>query len=483
MAKVPMVADGGELTTLRGLASDVYGRERVDWPEQMPDEVKPKIDDDHEFGYLYRLNRDVGRMGRRWVRADVSILAADFEDGKRTPIPGSGFSDFETVLDEASARVSGEALFQKEITRSGLGPLVPFRDFTVGDVWPVLVWDLIILEVVVSRIEATSEVGAATDWRVLMGNELVSDYAAQQRANESAARAVEQSRRQARSEARRQAEAVRSYADSAVAVERVERRADVDSVRGEIARLPTSADLNREIEGLNERISALGGGESEARAQLQRDLAARISDLNNDLDLLKQQEINDLQGKWNTQQETINDQNAKFRDMQVEITARQVQTNLLQEYMTEYNRIMAEAYRAHQVTFELKLYDGKLVRFESNSSSSDVKLFSDWPEIKVTPTALHIDLRAIGYEFHTVLRLTHTTEKDSVDEIVLSGPYTTMGRAPQLVIRRPDEFPITETGRYEVDASGLIFPSIVFPEYREKISALKIEFREKGLRI
>ncbi|WP_066527131.1 hypothetical protein [Corynebacterium bouchesdurhonense] len=231
MTKVPMVADGGELTTLRELASDVYGRERVDWPEQMPDEVKPKIEDGFEFGYLYRLNRGVGRMGRRWVRADASILAADFEDGRSTPIPDSGFSDFEAVLDEASARVSGEALFQKEITRSGLGPLVPFRDFNVGDVWPVLVWDLLVLDVVVSRIEATSEVGAATDWRVLMGNELVSDYAAQQRANESAARAVEQSRRQARSEARRQAEAVRSYADSAVAVERAERRDDVDSVR------------------------------------------------------------------------------------------------------------------------------------------------------------------------------------------------------------------------------------------------------------
>lgn len=216
MTKVPMLADGGELTTLRELASDVYGRERVDWPEQMPDEVKPKIDDDHEFGYLYRLNQQVGRMGRRWVRADVSILAADFEDGKRTPIPGSGFSDFEAVLDEASARVSGEALFQKEITRSGLGPLVPFRDFTVGDVWPVLVWDLLILDVVVSRIEATSEVGAATDWRVLMGNELVSDYAAQQRANESAARAVEQSRRQARAEARREAEEARRAAEKAV---------------------------------------------------------------------------------------------------------------------------------------------------------------------------------------------------------------------------------------------------------------------------
>lgn len=220
MTKVPMVADGGELTTLRELASDVYGRERVDWPEQMPDEVKPKIDDDHEFGYLYRLNQDVGRMGRRWVRADVSILAADFEDGKRTPIPDSGFSDFEAVLDEAAARVSGEALFQKEITRAGLGPLVPFRDFNVGDVWPVLVWDLIILEVVVSRIEATSEVGAATDWRVLMGNELVSDYAAQQRANESAARAVEQSRRQARAEARREAEEARRAAEKAVSDQR-----------------------------------------------------------------------------------------------------------------------------------------------------------------------------------------------------------------------------------------------------------------------
>lgn len=203
MAKVPMIADGGELTVLQELASDVYGRERVDYPEQMPDEVKPTIADDHEFGYLYKINENVGRMARRWARADVSILAADFEEGASTPIPDSGFSDFEAVLDEASRRVSGDAMFQKEITREGLGPLVPFRDFNVGDVWPVLWCNMLLLELVVSRIEAVSELGAVADWRILMGQELVDDKAAQLRANDNAARALEQARRKDRAEARK----------------------------------------------------------------------------------------------------------------------------------------------------------------------------------------------------------------------------------------------------------------------------------------
>ena len=209
MAKVPMIVDSGELTMLRELASDMYGRERVDYPEQMPDEVKPKIAEDHEFGYMYALNKDVGRMGRRWLRSDVSILAADFEDGKRTPIPDSGFSDFEAVLDEGTHRVSGDALFQKEITREGLGPLVPFRDFNVGDIWPVQWCGLLELNVPISRIEAISELGAAVDWRVLAGQELIADQAAQLRANDNAARAVELARRQDRAEARKRAEEVR----------------------------------------------------------------------------------------------------------------------------------------------------------------------------------------------------------------------------------------------------------------------------------
>lgn len=230
MAKVPMIADGGELTMLRRLASDVYGKERVDWPEQMPDEVKPKIDEGFEFGYLYKLDENVGRMGRRFVRADVSILAADFEDGKSTPIPDSGFSDFEAVLDEASQRVAGEALFQKEITRAGLGPLVPFRDFTVGDIWPMVWCNILELDLPVSRIEAVSEVGAVADWRVVMGSELLSDLAAQQRQNDSAARAVEQARRQDRAEARRQAEEARKTAErtARTAVETQRRYIDGD---------------------------------------------------------------------------------------------------------------------------------------------------------------------------------------------------------------------------------------------------------------
>ena len=134
-----LFADGGELTVLRSLAAFAYGGWSVEWPESVPDEQRPVLPDDRDFGFVSRLAVEPGRMGRRFVRDDVSIEA--FEVGPSGGrLPESGFSDVEETLDAAAGRTAGDTFFEFEFTREHLGALTPFVDFNVGDLVEVVIW-------------------------------------------------------------------------------------------------------------------------------------------------------------------------------------------------------------------------------------------------------------------------------------------------------------------------------------------------------
>ena len=190
----PLVADGGEMTVLRDLAAFSYGRWTVDWPESVPDEQRPELPDDRDFGYASKLKRDPGRFGRRFVRADVQIKAQDFDESGK-PIPFSGESDVEETLDDAAKRTDGDVFFEREITRAGLGALVPRVDFDVDSVVPVLIWGKTIPSPVTS-IEDVVESGAVVDYRVHVGGQLLQDDAARERANREVERTIAQERRE-----------------------------------------------------------------------------------------------------------------------------------------------------------------------------------------------------------------------------------------------------------------------------------------------
>ncbi|OFT32790.1 hypothetical protein HMPREF3169_09660 [Corynebacterium sp. HMSC08C04] len=190
----PLIADGGELTVLRSLAAFSYGQWKVDWPDTVPEDQRPKLDDDRDFGYAARLKSEPGRMGRRFVRSDVSINAAEYTpEGVRVEYTGS--SDVEQVLDEAASRTDGEAFFEQDIERAGLGSLVPYVDFDVDDVVPVQIWGRV-LDAPVTSIEAVSQLGGVVDWRVHVGGSLLVDDAARLRSNDDLMRAIVQERRE-----------------------------------------------------------------------------------------------------------------------------------------------------------------------------------------------------------------------------------------------------------------------------------------------
>lgn len=260
----PLIADGGEMTVLRDLAAFSYGRWSVDWPESVPDEQRPELPDDRDFGYASKLKRDPGRFGRRFVRADVTIKAQDFDEAGK-PIPFSGESDVEETLDDAARRTDGDVFFEREITRAGLGALVPRVDFDVDSVVPVLIWGKTIPSPVTS-IEDVVEQGAVVDYRVHVGGQLLQDDAARERAN----REIEATIAQERRERVKAVSKERKARKSAIATESRRSDAYADSVASGV-----ESRLSRDFEASYERYSkALTDLGDTWRQELQEGLSA-----------------------------------------------------------------------------------------------------------------------------------------------------------------------------------------------------------------
>ena len=336
----PLIADGGEMTILRDLAAFSYGRWTVDWPESVPEEQRPELPDDRDFGYASKLKRDPGRFGRRFVRADVTIKAQDFDEAGE-PIPFSGESDVEETLDDAAKRTDGDVFFEREITRAGLGALVPRVDFDVDSVVPVLIWGKTIPAPVTS-IEDVVEQGAVVDYRVHVGGQLLQDDAARERANREVERTIAQERRErvkavskerkARKSAISGERAARTEAISAEAQARA--LADSEEAR---ARQKAISDLS---ESFSTELETYGRLVEEAKNSVDpatRQVVNFWSEENQNnfnkavqLTLSAQSAYNDInnikwvsQDAWNAQQEKINEARSKFEAQQVEIDAAQ----------------------------------------------------------------------------------------------------------------------------------------------------------------
>lgn len=288
----PLVADGGEMTVLRDLAAFSYGRWSVDWPESVPEDQRPELPDDRDFGYAAKLKQEPGRFGRRFVRADVSITAQDFDEAGK-PIPFSGESDAEQVLDDASSRTDGDVFFEREITRAGLGALQPRVDFDVDSVVPVLIWGKTI-SVPVTSIEDVVEAGAVVDYRVHVGGQLLQDDAARERANREVERTIAQERRErvkAVSKVQSTASSAKSTADEA------KRKADetaalVDDldIDGSIQKARDAVDSSNAILQLVRQLTgaaAAQGAQAQASASLAIEYANQAEEVLDKLDPLR----------------------------------------------------------------------------------------------------------------------------------------------------------------------------------------------------
>lgn len=256
---VRLLATDGELTVVRRLAAIAYGTWNVEWPESVPEQQRPQLADDRTHGYISRLPGDSGRMGRRFVRADVDITAAEYND-KGVLIPHTGYSTVETVLDAAASQTSEDAVLERDITRDGLGSFVPGEDFDVGDVVDVVIWGNS-LRLPVTAIEAVTQAGAVIDWSVKVGGQLVADDAERRRVNQELERTIWQERREIAG-VHRVATSAKTTADSASATA----KEAIDAV-GDVAAMVEGLDIEGSIQQARDAVDA-----SNAILQLVRQL-------------------------------------------------------------------------------------------------------------------------------------------------------------------------------------------------------------------
>ena len=190
----PLRADGGEITILRQLGAYSWGRWQVEWPDTVTEDQRPDPGKDQEFGYVAQLRDDPGTLGRWFTRNDVSITAAEYTD-TGTIVPATGQSNVENILDDATRRTDGEAIFERDITRAGLTDLTPYKDFNVGDIVPVEIWGKTV-NLPVTSITANTVPGGVIDWAVHVGGQLIADDRARQAANADVRRLIVQERRE-----------------------------------------------------------------------------------------------------------------------------------------------------------------------------------------------------------------------------------------------------------------------------------------------
>lgn len=192
MATPYFVADHANVTILRSLASSAFGTYTLNLPDGVELEDVYTLDaPGNELGYVADVagDRRVGGLARRFVRADVSVTAADSADPDRVPE-----SNVDRVLREVAERVSGDFFLESDISRAGLGPWREFVDFMVGDTARVDIWGRIV-PLPITRIDPTVSEHDIEDVTVHLGGQIVSDEEARQAENLVLHKALVQDRR------------------------------------------------------------------------------------------------------------------------------------------------------------------------------------------------------------------------------------------------------------------------------------------------
>lgn len=239
----PLVADGGNIRLVRRVAAYAYGSREVTWPEGAED-PQGELPDGREFGWVAQLaGPRPGLSGRRFVRADAVIDAVE------------GVSNMEQLLDDAAERTGGDVHFETLITGRGLAGQVPGVDFALGDRVPARFWGRILPG------QLVTEVGWEEDGPYAkLGGQMLRDLDALARTRAELTRTI----RKEREETAGAVESVRAYADSAVAVERSERVADVAQVREVLGGAQADeGDLLAQLAAVQSQITGMvGDGEA-----------------------------------------------------------------------------------------------------------------------------------------------------------------------------------------------------------------------------
>lgn len=221
MATPFFIAEAPTVTILRSLASSAYGSYTLNLPDGIDLEDVTDLDaPGNTLGYVASLQRGkrVGGLARSFIRADVTVTAADASDPDVTPE-----SDVHDVLDEARSRVSSDFFLESDITKAGMGAWIPYVDFNVGDRANISVLDHVV-NLPITRIESQVTDHSDTDFLVHVGGQLVSDEQARMAENMSLEKKFLQDRRElagieaATKQAQKTADSAQSTANTAESI-------------------------------------------------------------------------------------------------------------------------------------------------------------------------------------------------------------------------------------------------------------------------
>ena len=212
---IKLVADGGEITVGARVAVYTYGAFNVVLPEGRELAQDDYTDDGYTNGYVYRPpgTEKLGRFDIAFARADVTVET------------NAGYSNFEAVVDASQRKVAEDVYFERDITGAGLGAWTPGKDYGVGDIVDVLVFNRVIPQPV-TAITYTSSSDDPLGVRVHVGGQTIRDAELLEEQNRSVREAIAQESAQRRKQvgavqaqartAETQAAQARKAADKAV---------------------------------------------------------------------------------------------------------------------------------------------------------------------------------------------------------------------------------------------------------------------------
>ena len=144
---VNLRADGGEITIGARTAVYTYGAFNVILPQGKQLAEDDYTDAGYTNGYVYKPAgaENLGRFDVAFVRADVTVDT------------NAGYTNLEAVLDQSQKKVQEDIFFERDIERAGLGGWAPGKDFHVGDLVDVTVFDRVIRQPVTAITHTTNE--------------------------------------------------------------------------------------------------------------------------------------------------------------------------------------------------------------------------------------------------------------------------------------------------------------------------------------
>ncbi|WOT02575.1 hypothetical protein [Corynebacterium pyruviciproducens] len=144
---VNLRADGGEITIGARTAVYTYGAFNVILPQGKQLAEDDYTDDGYTNGYVYKPAgaEKLGRFDVAFVRADVTVDT------------NAGYTNLEAVLDQSQKKVQEDIFFERDIERAGLGGWTPGKDFHVGDLVNVTIFDRVIRQPVTAITHTTNE--------------------------------------------------------------------------------------------------------------------------------------------------------------------------------------------------------------------------------------------------------------------------------------------------------------------------------------